>query len=69
MTIAIVIYAITYSCGRIFGKKHNYTVDAKQELRALAISEIIASFISCHPTSGAFSRSTINSQMSCQSQA
>uniref|UniRef100_A0A0N5C621 Sulfate_transp domain-containing protein n=1 Tax=Strongyloides papillosus TaxID=174720 RepID=A0A0N5C621_STREA len=63
MTIAIVIYAITYSCGRIFGKKHNYTVDAKQELRALAIPEIIAYFISCHPTSGAFSRSTINSQM------
>uniref|UniRef100_A0A0K0F0T3 FI18412p1 (inferred by orthology to a D. melanogaster protein) n=1 Tax=Strongyloides venezuelensis TaxID=75913 RepID=A0A0K0F0T3_STRVS len=68
MTIAIVIYAITFSCGRIFGKKHNYTVDAKQELRALATVEIVASFFSCHPASGSLSRASVNSQMGCQSQ-
>ncbi|CEF61058.1 Sulphate anion transporter family and Proteinase inhibitor I2, Kunitz metazoa domain and STAS domain and Cysteine-rich repeat and Sulphate transporter domain and Lustrin, cysteine-rich repeated domain-containing protein [Strongyloides ratti] len=68
MTIAIVIYAITFSCGKIFAKKHNYRIDAKQELRTLAIVEIMASFFSCHPASGSLSRSTINSQMGCNSQ-
>uniref|UniRef100_A0A0K0ECY7 STAS domain-containing protein n=1 Tax=Strongyloides stercoralis TaxID=6248 RepID=A0A0K0ECY7_STRER len=69
ITISIVIYAISFSCGKIFAKKHKYRICPKQELRALALVEIIASFFSCHPASGSLSRSTVNSQMGCHSQA
>uniref|UniRef100_A0A0N4ZK36 STAS domain-containing protein n=1 Tax=Parastrongyloides trichosuri TaxID=131310 RepID=A0A0N4ZK36_PARTI len=68
ITISIVIYAITFSCGKIFAKKHDYTTDAKQELFALSVIEIVASFFSCHPASGSLSRATVNSQMGCRSQ-
>uniref|UniRef100_A0AC35TH96 Sulfate_transp domain-containing protein n=1 Tax=Rhabditophanes sp. KR3021 TaxID=114890 RepID=A0AC35TH96_9BILA len=68
ISIAVVIYVITFSVAKLFAKKHNYKVNAKQDLRALVICELIVSFFGCLPCSGSLSRSTINSNMGARSQ-
>ncbi|CAL4108342.1 unnamed protein product [Meganyctiphanes norvegica] len=57
--ITIVAYTVSYSMSKIFGKRHNYPVDATQELYALGISNIVGSFFSCAPIAASLSRSLI----------
>uniref|UniRef100_A0AC35TG10 Sulfate_transp domain-containing protein n=1 Tax=Rhabditophanes sp. KR3021 TaxID=114890 RepID=A0AC35TG10_9BILA len=45
ISIAVVIYVITFSVAKLFAKKHNYKANAKQDLRALVICELIVSFL------------------------
>ncbi|TKR72641.1 hypothetical protein L596_020058 [Steinernema carpocapsae] len=68
LVIAIVIYVVTFSVGKLFAKKHGYRVSGSQELRALSIVQIICCFLHCHPASGSLTRSTINSQIGTKSQ-
>lgn len=48
------------SVGKAFGRKGNYAIDYNQELIALGVSNILCSFVSGHPVTGAFLRSGIN---------
>uniref|UniRef100_A0A914D731 SLC26A/SulP transporter domain-containing protein n=1 Tax=Acrobeloides nanus TaxID=290746 RepID=A0A914D731_9BILA len=61
--IAIVIYAVTISVAKLFAQKHNYV-----EVRALAVCQMISSFLLCMPASGGLARSTLNSQIGSKSQ-
>ncbi|KHN85578.1 Prestin [Toxocara canis] len=66
--IAVVIFSVTVSVGKVFAKKHNYEIVASQELRALAVCQLIGGLMSCHPASGSLSRAVVNSQMGVKSE-
>ncbi|KAK0400793.1 hypothetical protein QR680_015453 [Steinernema hermaphroditum] len=66
--IAIVVYVVTFSVGKLFAKKHGYRVSGSQELRALSLTQLLCCFVHCHPASGSLTRSTINSQIGARSQ-
>ncbi|XP_045113583.1 prestin-like isoform X1 [Portunus trituberculatus] len=59
IVISIVAYTVSYSMSKIFAKKHNYQVDATQELYALGISNVFGSFFGCGPIAASLSRSLI----------
>uniref|UniRef100_A0A914RZA6 SLC26A/SulP transporter domain-containing protein n=1 Tax=Parascaris equorum TaxID=6256 RepID=A0A914RZA6_PAREQ len=64
-----VAIVVTVSVGKVFAKKHNYQITASQELRALALCQIIGGLMSCHPASGSLSRAAVNSQMGVRSES
>uniref|UniRef100_A0A9J2PKD2 STAS domain-containing protein n=1 Tax=Ascaris lumbricoides TaxID=6252 RepID=A0A9J2PKD2_ASCLU len=66
--IAIVIFSVTVSVGKVFAKKHNYQIIASQELRALALCQLVGGLTSCHPASASLSRAVVNSQMGVRSE-
>ncbi|KAK0422536.1 hypothetical protein QR680_007629 [Steinernema hermaphroditum] len=68
ISIAIVIFGVTYSVGKSFAKKHHYEVVGAQELRALAFIHVASSFFQCIPSSASLSRSTVSSQLGASSQ-
>jgi solute carrier family 26, other len=57
--IAFVSYSVTISMALIFGQKLKYEIDFNQELLAMGIGNILASFFSCFPFSASLSRSLI----------
>lgn len=59
IVISIVAYTVSYSMSKIFAKRHNYQVDATQELYALGISNVFGSFFGCGPIAASLSRSLI----------
>uniref|UniRef100_A0A7E4W0L9 STAS domain-containing protein n=1 Tax=Panagrellus redivivus TaxID=6233 RepID=A0A7E4W0L9_PANRE len=66
--IAIVIYAVSFSVAKLFARKHQYPLNAAQEIRAISLTQILASFMSCHPACASLSRSAINSQLGTHTQ-
>uniref|UniRef100_A0A914DSG6 STAS domain-containing protein n=1 Tax=Acrobeloides nanus TaxID=290746 RepID=A0A914DSG6_9BILA len=68
LIIALVVYVITISVGKLFSKKHKYTIDPKQELRALAICQILPSFFLTIPSSVSLSRSQVVAQAGSKTQ-
>ncbi|KAH9504995.1 hypothetical protein Btru_061361 [Bulinus truncatus] len=68
IALAIVSFAITVSMAKIFAKKHNYTVDANQELLAYGISNVICSFFSSYVASASLSRSLIQEDVGGKTQ-
>ncbi|OQV14267.1 Pendrin [Hypsibius exemplaris] len=58
-SIAIVASAVLISLAKIFATKHNYKIDANQELIALGASNIIGSFFLCIAVTGGLARSTV----------
>lgn len=59
IVISIVAYTVSYSMAKIFAKRHNYQVDATQELYALGLSNVFGSFFGCGPIAASLSRSLI----------
>lgn len=57
--ISIVAYMLSLSMAKIFAQKHNYNVDATQELYAMGASNIFGSFFSCSPICASLARSLI----------
>ncbi|XP_042860864.1 prestin-like [Penaeus japonicus] len=57
--ITIVAYTISFSMAKIFAKKHNYEVDAAQELYSQSASNVFGSFFGCAPIAASLSRSLI----------
>jgi solute carrier family 26 protein len=53
---------------KIFAGKHNYSVDANQELLAQGGSNLVGSFFSCGPVSVSLSRSVIQEQVGGRTQ-
>ncbi|XP_063231486.1 prestin-like isoform X2 [Bacillus rossius redtenbacheri] len=59
LIIAIVAFSVNLSMASIFARKHNYPVDANQELLASGCANIFGSFFSCIPFAASLSRSLI----------
>jgi solute carrier family 26 protein len=66
--LAIVAYTISISMAKIFAAKHDYDVDANQELLANGSSNLVGSFFSCAPISCSLSRSVIQEQVGGRTQ-
>jgi len=62
LTLAIVQFMKNISLGRVFARRHRYTIDANQELLAMGTSNVLGSFAQSIPASGSFSRSAVNDQ-------
>jgi len=62
ITLALVAFMEAYSIAKTIEEKHDYNIDANQELRALGLSNIIGSMFQSYPTTGGFSRSAVNEQ-------
>ena len=60
ITLALIAFMEAYSVAKSIEEKHDYKIDANQELRALGLSNIIGSFFQSYPTTGGFSRSAVN---------
>ena len=61
-TLALVSFMESYSVSKALAEKHDYEIDPNQELKAIGISNIIGSFFQSYPTTGGFSRTTVNDQ-------
>ncbi|XP_076363031.1 prestin-like isoform X2 [Tachypleus tridentatus] len=57
--VSAVSYTISYSLAQIFAKKHQYVVDANQELLAIGSANLFSSFFACFPCAAALSRSLV----------
>ncbi|VDK73467.1 unnamed protein product [Litomosoides sigmodontis] len=68
IVIAIVIYSVTVSVGKVFAKKHGYHIIPSQELHAMAICQLVGGFLSCHPASASLSRALVNSELGATSE-
>ncbi|CAG9539800.1 unnamed protein product [Cercopithifilaria johnstoni] len=68
IVIAIVIYSVTASVGKVFAKKHGYHIIPSQELKAMAICQLVGGFLSCHPASASLSRALLNSELGATSE-
>ncbi|KHN76798.1 Sulfate permease family protein 3 [Toxocara canis] len=68
ISMAIVIVAVHVSVAKILANKHRYHVDNKQELYALGISNILASFFPVFPVSCGLGRAFICSEIGSKTQ-
>lgn len=59
IALAIVIFAISVSMGKLLAKKHDYSIDPNQELIAYGISSILSSFLSSSAPCASLSRSLV----------
>lgn len=60
MTLALIAFMEAYSVAKAVEEKHDYKVNANQELKALGLSNIIGSLFQSYPTTGGFSRTAVN---------
>lgn len=60
MTLALIAFMESYSIAKAVEEKHDYKIDANQELKALGLSNIIGSLFLSYPTTGGFSRTAVN---------
>tara|TARA_B100000780_G_scaffold275743_1_gene243019 strand:- start:8631 stop:10373 length:1743 start_codon:yes stop_codon:yes gene_type:complete len=61
-TLALIAFMEAYSVAKAIEVKHNYKIDADQELRALGLANIIGALFKSYPTTGGFSRTAVNDQ-------
>eukprot|EP00117_Sycon_ciliatum_P027960 scpid25904/ scgid22590/ Prestin; Solute carrier family 26 member 5 len=66
--IAVVAFAIAVSVGQGFAKKHEYTIDANQELLALGLSNIVGGSFSCIVCTASLSRSAVYEAVGARTQ-
>ncbi|XP_059150479.1 prestin-like [Physella acuta] len=68
IAIAIVSFAISVSMAKIFANKHDYFVDANQELLAYGICNIVPSFFSSFVSTVSMSRSLVQEEVGGKTQ-
>ncbi|XP_052284295.1 prestin-like isoform X2 [Dreissena polymorpha] len=68
IALSIVIFAISISMGKLLAQKHDYEVNADQELVAYGISTIISSFLSSAAPSASLSRSLVQERVGGKTQ-
>ena len=61
-TLALIAFMEAYSVAKAIEVKHNYKIDADQELRALGLANIFGALFKSYPTTGGFSRTAVNDQ-------
>ncbi|XP_037094667.1 sulfate anion transporter 1-like isoform X2 [Pollicipes pollicipes] len=57
--IAIITYSVALSMAQLLARKHEYTVDASQELLAQGVGNAVSAWFSCAPMGASLSRSLI----------
>jgi SulP family sulfate permease len=62
VTISLVGFMESIAVAKNFAAKHQYEVDANQELIGLGLANIAAGFFSGYPVTGGFSRTAVNAQ-------
>ena len=67
ITLALVSFMEAYSVAKAIEEKHDYKINANQELRALGLSNMIGSLFQSYPTTGGFSRSAVNDKAGASS--
>ncbi|KAK6995100.1 solute carrier family 26 member 6 [Biomphalaria glabrata] len=68
IALAIVAFAINVSMAKMFAKKHNYSIDANQELLAYGTCNIISSFFSSFASAASLSRSVVQENVGGKTQ-
>lgn len=62
VTLALVQFMKDVSLGRIFAKRHGYSINPNQELIGIGAGNVAGSLFQGIPASGSFSRSAVNDQ-------
>lgn len=62
LVISLVSYMESIAVAKAIANKHEYKVDANQELVGLGMANIAGSFFQSFPTTGGFSRTAVNDQ-------
>jgi len=62
VTVALVQFMKDVSLGRIFAKRHGYSIAPNQELIGVGAGNVLGSLFQGIPASGSFSRSAVNDQ-------
>ncbi|KAF9308769.1 hypothetical protein BG003_010629 [Podila horticola] len=62
LLIAVVIYVMSFSIAKQFGKRYGYKVDADQEMFALGVASVGGSFFGGYACTGSLTRTAILSQ-------
>jgi len=60
--ISIIGFMEAFSIGSTFAREFKYEINANSEFLAMGISNMIASFFSCYPATGSFSRTAVNAK-------
>nr|DBA31301.1 TPA: hypothetical protein GDO54_007174 [Pyxicephalus adspersus] len=58
-SVGIVAYAVAVSVGKVYGTKHNYSIDGNQEFIAFGVANIFSGIFSCFCATTALSRTAI----------
>ncbi|XP_069142330.1 prestin-like isoform X1 [Argopecten irradians] len=66
--LAIVVFAVSVSMGKILSKNYEYEINANQELIAYAACNIISSFFSAYTSSASLSRSLVQEHVGGKTQ-
>ena len=62
LTLSLVAFMEAISIAKSIEERHDYHVDANQELRALGLANILGSLFQSYPTTGGFSRTAVTEQ-------
>ena len=62
LTLSLVAFMEAFSVAKAIEERHDYTVDANQELRALGLANILGSLFQSYPTTGGFSRTAVTEE-------
>ncbi|XP_021349060.1 prestin-like isoform X2 [Mizuhopecten yessoensis] len=68
VALAIVVFAVSVSMGKILSKNYEYEIDANQELLAYAACNIVSSFFSAYTSSASLSRSLVQEHVGGRTQ-
>ena len=60
VTLALIAFMEAYSIAKTIEERHDYKIDADQELRALGLANIFGALFKSYPTTGGFSRTAVN---------
>lgn len=67
VALAVVSYSVSLSLAKIYAKKHKYTVSPNQELIAMGVADVFASFFGCYPMGAAITRSAVQERSGVKS--
>ena len=62
LTLSLVAFMEAISVAKAIEERHDYNVDANQELRALGLANLVGSMFQSYPTTGGFSRTAVTEQ-------
>lgn len=63
VTLALIAFMEAYSIAKTIEERHDYKIDADQELRALGLANIFGALFKSYPTTGGFSRTAVNEKV------
>jgi len=69
ISASLIGYMESIAIGKALAAKHQYKIDAGNEMVALGITNLIGSMFSCYPVTGSFSRSAVNDATGAKTQS